>query len=132
HDKQALTSVVEPSDRIDATADATNQVHHRRTALGILRGRDIALGLIQKQVDVALLTVKKFAVNANVVAVRIGLAAQLRDSLPVDLHADRGDQLFGLAARGDSGTSDDFLQAFGGHRFYSRTTRLPRSASSLR
>ena len=60
-------------------------------------------------------TVKEFAVDADVVFVRIGFGAEGGDGLAIHEYVTGRDQFLGLAARGDSGGGDNFLKAFGRH-----------------
>ena len=94
-----------------------NQVHDRRTILGVADRGDITLGLVEKQVDVPPLSrsLQKLSVDANVVRLGIGLAPQLGDYSPVYLHVAGGDQLLRLSPGSNAGCGDDFLQACGGH-----------------
>jgi hypothetical protein len=63
----------------------------------------------------ALWSAQQFSADANVIAFRIRFGAQLRNRVPVYGDQSTSDQLFGLAPGCDSGSSDDFLQAFSGH-----------------
>jgi hypothetical protein len=55
---------------------------------------------------------QKLAVDADVVARGVGLEARSGDGLAVDLHVALGDELLGVAAAGNAGVGEDFLQAF--------------------
>jgi hypothetical protein len=92
-----------------------NQFHYRRPALRVGDGRHVSFGLIEHEVNVALGTVEEFSINADVVVLGIGFAAQLADDLPIHRHATLLDHLFGVAAGCDSGCGYDFLQALGSH-----------------
>ena len=52
--QQTFAGVVETSYGIDANANVTNQVHHRRTAFGIAGGCHVPLGLVEHDVNVAI------------------------------------------------------------------------------
>ncbi len=53
--QQAFTGVVESADRIDASPDAAEQVHHGGPLLRIAHGSDVSFWLVQQQVHVTLL-----------------------------------------------------------------------------
>jgi hypothetical protein len=55
--------------------------------------------------------VEELAVDADVVAMGVGFAAEFGDDLAVDLYAALGDEFFGVAAAGDSGLGKDLLKA---------------------
>ena len=113
--QQAFAGVIQATDGVDAGPDPVQQVHHRGAMFGIFQRGDVSLGLVHQQVDMPLRAVQQLSVDANVVVLGVGLAAQFRDHLPVDRHQSAGDQLLCLAAGGDAGGGDDFLQAFSGH-----------------
>jgi hypothetical protein len=65
---------------------------------------------------VALGTLEKFAVDADVVAAGVGFGAQYGDHLAVDLDSALLDHDLGTAAAGYAGSGENFLEAlkFGG------------------
>lgn len=107
--QQAFAGVVETAHGIDARADPVKQIHHSGAMLRIVERGDVALGLVHQQINVPLGTVKEFPVYADVVNVGIGFGAQFGDDLPIDRDESSGDDLLGLAARSNSGSSDNFL-----------------------
>src|SRR5439155_5752529 len=92
-------------------ADAAQQIDDRRPPLWIRARRDVAARLVQQQVPVLLDDLHPAAVDANVVARGIGLAAKLADRGAVHLHASVEHELLARAARGDSRVREDFLKA---------------------
>jgi hypothetical protein len=72
-------------------------------------------------------TVKKFSVDANVIDVGIGFGTEFSDNLAIYGDKSGRDDLLGLAAGGNSGGGDDFLQTFSRHGWMGlRETRLIR------
>ena len=80
-DDQALGVVVEPADRIEVALDAgaRQQIDHRRPALRVRPRADHAARLVNQQVP-ALGRLEPAAVDLDLVAIRIGLGAELRDT----------------------------------------------------
>lgn len=115
HQQQAFAQVVQPADGIYARSRLLHQVHHRGAALRIRDGGHVALGFVQQKIDMAFRAVEQFAVNFDVVGCQVSLAAERSDHLPVHGDASLGDQLFGVAARGDPRRGNDFLQSLSGH-----------------
>ena len=81
----------------------------------IADGRDVPLGLVHQQIDVPFGTMQQLAVDADVVAIGIGLGTKFRDNFSVDRDASANDQLLGFSPGSDSSGCDDFLEAFRGH-----------------
>ena len=77
--------------------------------MGIVERSDVALGLVQHQVDLLL------ALHAAVVEFHLvggkHLGAQLGDDLAVDRNEARSDKIVGLAARADTRLGDEAVQA---------------------
>jgi quercetin dioxygenase-like cupin family protein len=113
--QQSLGVVVEPSDREHARADAGNQVHDGGTSFGVGNRADVAARLVQHEIDPGFGAVQQLAAHPNMVDGGIGAGAQFGDGLAVDGDKPAGNQLFGLAARSNSGGGDDLLEAFGRH-----------------
>ncbi len=91
------------------------QIHDGGAVFRIAKRSDVALGLVHQQINMPLGTVKKLSVHADVIDFRISLGAQFGDDLAVYGDESAGDDLLGLAARGNSGSSDNFLQTFSRH-----------------
>ena len=79
---------------------------------GIRARRHVAARLVQQQIQVARGDLDAAAVDADVVARRIGLGAELADGHAVDGHAPLEHQLLGRAPRRDAGLRQDLLQTF--------------------
>jgi len=123
--EQPFAGVVEAAHGIDARAHPVEQIHDRRTVFGIVERGDVSLGLVHQQINMALGALEEFAVDADVIHCRIRFASQFGDDQPVYGHESARDDLLCFAARGNSGSGDNFLQAFSGHRRVGRTeTRL--------
>ncbi len=89
---------IETADRLHRHRQVLQVVHDHGTTTVIRHCRDAALGLVEHDVEV-LERDYRLAIDRDVVLVRIDLGAEHRDRLAVDVHASRGDQIFGLAAR---------------------------------
>ena len=112
HQQQAFTHVVQAADRVEPLAHLVKELHHRGSALGVLDRGDKAPGLVEDKVTQALGALEQLAIDANMVAAAVGLGAQLCDDFAVDLHPALLNEFLGLAAAGDTGLGQDFLQAF--------------------
>ncbi len=109
--EEAFAHVVEAAYGIETLAHLFEELHHSRPALRILDRGDKALRLVQHKVAMPLGALQKLAVDANVVATRIGFGSGLGDNIAIDLNAALGHELFGLAAAGDAGLRENFLKA---------------------
>ena len=101
---------VEPADRIEALP-AGHELHDRRPALRVVRGRDDAGRLVERVHRVGLGRHRP-AVEADV-AVRVHVARRIRDRRPVHGHPPVGDQPLGGAAGGDPRMGEILGQAHG-------------------
>ena len=110
HEEEAFARVVEAANGKDALA-SFEEVGDGGAVFGVAGGGDVALRFVENVVARTLGAMEELAVDANVVAGGVGFGAEFGDGLAVDLDAAAGDQLFGLAARGDAGGGNDFLQA---------------------
>ena len=109
HEEEAFARVVEAADGEYALA-SFEEVGDGGAMFGVAGGSDVALRLVENVVAGALGAMEELAVDANVVAGGVRFGAEFGDGLAVDLDASGDDELFGLAARGDAGGGDDFLQ----------------------
>jgi hypothetical protein len=107
--QQPFRVVIEATDRIDVLRHSREQVHHRGPPLRIRARRHIPARLVQQNVTLALRGADATPVHANVVAVRVGLGAQLTDGRPVDGDPPLEHQLLGGATRRHAGLRQDFL-----------------------
>ena len=107
--EQTLAGIVKAAHGIDARADAVKQVHDRGAVFRIVQCGDVAFGLVHQQIDMPFRAVEKLAVHADVIDIGIGFAAQLGDDLSIYRDESSANNLLGLAARSNSGSSDNFL-----------------------
>src|SRR5208282_4345746 len=96
HQQQAFAGPVQTAYGIHTPFHFANEVHHGGTLFLIAHRGHISLGLVQHNVGVTLGAVQQFT---------------------IDEHAAGSDQVFGFAARGNSGSGDNFLQTFGWHGY---------------
>jgi hypothetical protein len=108
-EQQAFRVVVESSDRIDALADARQQIDDRRPALRIDDGRHIPARLVQQEIAERLAHGDSPAVDPDVVVFRIGFRAELAHDGAVHADAALEHQAFGGAPGGHAGGGEDFL-----------------------
>src|SRR5271165_1306762 len=113
HQQQAFARIVQPSHRKNPLTTA-DELHHRGTLFRVAHRRHVTLWLVDDVVPEALGTLQQFAIDADVIARRVGLGTQLGYDFPVDLHASGEDNLLSLAARANSGRGDDLLQPLTG------------------
>ena len=108
--QQPEAVLVETSHRVDTLrAGARDQLHDRLSGMGIVERSDVALGLVQHQVDL-LLALHRLVVEPHFVG-RQHLGSQFGDDLAVDRNDARRDEIVGLAARADSRLGDEAVQA---------------------
>ena len=108
--QQPEAVLVEASHRVDALrAGARDQLHDRLSGMGIVERSDVALGLVQHQVDL-LLALHRLVVEPHFVG-RQHLGPQFGDDLAVDRNDARRDEIVGLAARADARLGDEAVQA---------------------
>ena len=109
-EQQPQRILVEPPHRIDALlAGALHQIHHRLVGVGIFERSDIALGLVEHQIDLL------FPLDAAVVELHLVGRLHLRSQFGHDHAVDRNqsglDIVVGLAARAESRLGDETVQA---------------------
>lgn len=109
--QQPLGVIVEPADGIEPPSDVADEIHHRRAPLRIVQRGDEAGGLVEHEIDRGRLKPEQFAVDFDVIALRVGLGAQLGDNPAVDGDAAVRDQRFRLAARRDPRLGNEFLKS---------------------
>jgi len=108
---EARVGIVEGADRIDAFGKAAEEIAKRAAALGVGEGGDDFGRFVEDEVDVILFGFDETAGGFDLVLGGIGLGAECGDDDAVDAHLAGEDELFGVAARGDAGVGDYFLEA---------------------
>src|SRR5690348_5524896 len=76
---------------------------------------DDVLRLVECVINEVLRSLEALAVDLHVIHRKIGLAAEFRDSMSIDGNAAGDNQFFRLSAAGDTGVSEQFLEAFFRH-----------------
>ncbi len=109
HQDEAVTRHVKPTDAEKSAKVRRQEIGHARAAGGITRGADHAGWFVEREVDPPRLT-QHFAIEQNLLLVGFDPYAELRDDLAVDHHPAFGDELFALAATGDSRGGKHFLE----------------------
>jgi hypothetical protein len=107
--QQALAGEIEASDGVDLLAGAPKQLRYGRTALGVFRRGDIALGLVEHEVEPLGRLVEQLPVDPYAVVFEVRLGAKFRHDAVVDADRALGDEFFGLATGRDAGPRQDFL-----------------------
>ena len=106
---ESAGGVIEIAYRIDAFRKTTQEIAESLAARGICEGGDDLGGLVQDQVDRLSDFFDEAASSLNLVDSWIGLGAEFTDDVAVDQNLAGENELFGVAARSDSGMRDDFL-----------------------
>jgi hypothetical protein len=109
---EATVGVIERADGIDALGKTAQEIAQGATALGIGEGGDNFGRLVENEVDMIFLGFDEAAGSFDLVGGGIGFGAEFGDDLAVDADLAGEDELLGVAARGDAGVGDDFLEAF--------------------
>jgi hypothetical protein len=109
--QQALRVVVEPAHRIDVLPHLGQQVEDRRPALGVLPRRHVAARLVEQDVAVPGGCAHALAVDADVVAGRIGSRAKFEDGDAVHHDPSGHNQRLRGSPRRDTGGGEDLLKA---------------------
>lgn len=107
---EPFTIEIQPADREHSHRDPMQVVFHGGAAFGIIeRGHDV-LGLVQNQVNIRLCGPQMFAVDLDVVAIRINFSAKLLHHVAVNGHPSGHNQFLGLAPRRNPGTGNQLLK----------------------
>ena len=112
HEDEASGGVFEIADGINALGKAAQKIAEGFAALGIGEGGDDFRRLVEDEIDEALGGFDSAAGGFDFVFGRIGFGAEFGDDFAVDADLAGEDELFGVAARGDAGAGNDFLEAF--------------------
>jgi len=115
--QQAFRVVVQPANRVDVLAHVRQEVEHGRPVLRVLPRGHVPAGLVEQDVAAARRRAHALAVDADVVAVGVGPAAELGYRGAVHRHAAVEDQPLRRAPRRDAGGGEDLLEAVTGTSF---------------
>ncbi len=115
---EAGVGVVEGADGINALGKAAQEIAQGAAALGIGEGGDNFGRFVEEEIDVIFFRFDEAAGGFDLVLGGIGFGAEFGDDDAVDAHLAGEDELLGVAARGDAGVGDYFLEAVehGGRR----------------
>ena len=108
---EARVGVVEGADRIDAFGKAAEEIAKCAAALGIGKRGDDFGRFVEDEVDMIFFGFDEAAGGFDLVLGGIGLGAEFGDDLAVDANLAGKDELLSVAARGDAGVGDYFLEA---------------------
>lgn len=108
---EARIGVIEGADGIDALGKTAKEIAEGAAAFGIGEGGNDFWGFVEEEIDVIFFGFDEAAGGFDLVFGGIGFGAELGDDLAVDAHLAGKNELFGVAARGDAGVGDYFLEA---------------------
>jgi hypothetical protein len=114
--QQPFARVVEPSDGEHSRVNALKQVENDWPSLRVGDGSDISLGLVERDINVALGSAQQLTVQADFIGARVGLRTQCGGLFSIDADASGSYQLFGLAPRGHAGRRKNLLQSLLCHK----------------
>ncbi len=108
---EAGIGVIKGADRIDALGKTAEEIAQCAAAFGISEGGNDFGRFVEEEIDVIFFGFDEAAGGFDLVFGGIGFGAELRDDDAVDAHLAGEDELLGVAARGDAGVGDYFLEA---------------------
>ena len=120
---QSFARFVEPSDREQALV-AGGQIDYPRAARWIAVGGQNADRLVDREIDQAA-PAQRFAIDANLLPLRIDSRAQFGDGFAVDIDAAFADQFFALTAAADARGGQYLLQPYAFGRLRRLAVPLP-------
>jgi len=112
HEDESGGGVFEITDGINALREAAKKIAKGFASFRIGECGDDFGGLVEEEVDVALIGIDGAASGFDFVLGGIGLGAKFGDDFAVDADLAGEDELFGVTAGRDAGSGDDFLKAF--------------------
>ena len=115
HQEKTFACIIETPNGVQALLAVGNKFHHRRTALWIGDRSHVTFRLVQHEIQERLGAFQRLAIHRNLIHVRIGFRALLRDDFSIQGHPAGGDNFFRLAPRGNSRCRHYFLQTFRSH-----------------
>jgi hypothetical protein len=114
-DDQTLRTVVEATDREHALAHlAAEGIEHRRTAFGVVVGRDHTGRFVQQDIAQRLRRPEALAIDLDRVGGKVGLVPELGRPT-VDGHAPFPDPILRVAAGAHAGAGDQLLDPLKAH-----------------
>lgn len=108
---EAGVSVIEGANGIYAFGKTAQEIAKRAAALRIGEGGNDFGRFVEEEIDVIFFGFDEAAGGFDLVLEGIGLGAEFGDDAAVDANLAGEDELFGVAARGDAGVGDYFLEA---------------------
>lgn len=108
---EAGVGVVEGTDGIDALGKTAEEIAQGAAAFGVGEGGNDLGRFVEDEIDVIFLGFDEAAGGFDLVFGGIGFGAEFGDDAAVDANLAGEDELLGVAARGDAGVGDDFLEA---------------------
>lgn len=108
---EAGVGVIEGTDGINAFGKTAQEIAKRAAALGIGEGGNDFGRFVEEEIDVIFFRFDEAAGGFDLVFGGIGFGAEFGDDAAVDANLAGEDELFGVAARGDAGVGDYFLEA---------------------
>ncbi len=121
---EAAGGVFEISHWVDACWKTAERVDERFAAFGIGHGSDDVDWFVKRQVDVRFSGGDEFSGGFDFVGSEVGFRAKFGDDFAVHADLAAEDELFGVPARGDAGSGDEFLKAFAGHGLENRKSKF--------
>jgi hypothetical protein len=108
---EAGIGVVERTDGINALGKTAQEIAKGSAALGVGEGGDDFGRFVEEEINVIFFGFDEAAGGFDLVFGGIGFGAEFGDDAAVDANLAGEDELLGVAARGDAGVGDDFLEA---------------------
>ncbi len=106
---QADAHLVEPPDGVDALGDLGQEVEDPGPARGVVVGRDVSLGLVDREVDRPL-QMDLLAVHRHGLAGGVDFGPEFLDDLATDRHPPLEDQFLARPTGTDAGMGEDLLE----------------------
>ncbi len=108
---EAAVVVIESADGIDALGKTAQEIAKGAAILRIGEMGDDFGRFVDDEIGGLFCGIDEAAGNFDAVGIGVGLGAELGDDVAVDANLTGDDELFGVAARGDAGVGNDFLEA---------------------
>jgi hypothetical protein len=111
-EQQTDAHLVEPTDRVDALRDLGQEIENPGSSRRVIVGRDVALGLVDSEVDRAL-DLDLLAIERDRGFGEVDLRPQLANDLAIDGDSPLENQLLAGPSRADPGMGENFLEPLG-------------------